>query len=387
MLRIAIQENDETVVIKLDGRIVWPWVAELSHVWAETAPRLSSRKLSLDVRNVTYMDADGKRALADIYALTSAEFVANTPWTRYLAEEIAANARDRVAGKTLLRRGDNPMHPATKTGHGSAQELSSKESITDADRQSIEDDLRHTLDRAELTLHYQPKINIATGAVVGAEALSRWLHPLRGSIPPARFIPIADSSGMILPIGAWVLREACAQARTWANAGMPARTVAVNVSAAEFQSENFLENLFATLSSTGLDPGSLELDIAEDVLSNDPKHAKTILKSARDKGVRVSVDNLDLDHCSFGVLRKLPLNALKVDRSCVRRMTGNPDKTAFLKAIISTGQSLNLRVIAEGVETAEDLAFLREHHCDEAQGFYFGQPVPPWQLGKQPPAR
>jgi EAL domain-containing protein (putative c-di-GMP-specific phosphodiesterase class I) len=256
------------------------------------------------------------------------------------------------------------------------------------ERQSIEEDLRYALKKKEFTLHYQPKIDIGTGTITGVEALLRWMHPTRGCVPPLKFIRVAEDCGLILPIGTWVLREACAQARAWINQGLPFTTMAVNVSAVQFRDEHFLENIFAALSETGLDPGFLELELTESVLMQQPELATSILKILRDKGVVVSVDDFGTGYSSLSYLKKLPLDILKIDQSFVHQLSEHPDDAAIAIAIISMGQSLNLRIIAEGVETAEDLAFLKEHGCDEAQGFYFSHAVSAEQfthLLNQPP--
>jgi len=206
------------------------------------------------------------------------------------------------------------------------------------------------------------------------------MHPTRGTVLPGQFIPIAEKSGMMLPIGAWGLGQACMQARTWADAGMPAKTMIVNVSGEQFQRGDFLEALFAVLNSNGLDPGSLELDLTETVLLNHPERTAFILKSLRDKGVMVSVDNFGTGRSNLSSIQKLPISALKIDRSFVRQITTVPGGASTVGALIDLGRSLNLRVIAQGVETPEDLEFLWAHNCDEAQGNYFSRPVPPDQL-------
>ena len=289
---------------------------------------------------------------------------------------------DGLDAETLIKNADTAMYQAKKNGRQGYQFYRPEMNDRAVDHQSIEQGLRGALERNELTLHYQPKIDLRTGAITGAEALSRWIHPTRGSVPPGQFIPIAEESGLMLPIGAWALREACMQARAWADAGMPAKTVAVNVSGTEFRSGDFLDGLFAVLSATGLDPGSLELDLTESVLMEHPEHTAFILKTLRDKGVHVSVDNFGTGNSSLSSMQKLPLDALKIDRSFVRQITTVPDATTTVGAIITMGQSLNLRIIAEGVETAEDLEFLWARDCDEAQGNFFSRPVPPDQLAR-----
>jgi diguanylate cyclase (GGDEF)-like protein/PAS domain S-box-containing protein len=287
---------------------------------------------------------------------------------------------DGLDAETLIKNADAAMYNSKKSGRRSYQFYRPEMNDRAVNLESIEQGLLHALKRNELTLHYQPKIDLKTGAISGAEALSRWMHPTRGPVPAGRFIPIAEEFGLILPIEAWVLREACMQAHAWMNAGLPVKAMAVNVSGTQFQSADFLDGLFATLSETGLDPGTLELDVTESVLMRHPENAASTLKTLRDKGVHVSVDNFGTGNTSLSNMQKLPLDALKIDRSFVRRITTDPDGTATVGAIISMGQSLNLRVIAEGVETAEDLEFLWEHDCDEAQGNFFSRPVLPEQL-------
>jgi EAL domain-containing protein (putative c-di-GMP-specific phosphodiesterase class I) len=238
------------------------------------------------------------------------------------------------------------------------------------------------LERQELALHYQPKINLRTGAITGVEALIRWTHPTRGLIPPLQFIPVAEDCGLIVPIGAWVLREACGQAQAWADAGLPAMTMAVNVSAMEFRDDNFLENLFVTLGETGLDSRLLELELTESLLMRHPESAAAILQSLREVGIQVAMDDFGTGYSSLGYLRKFPLDALKIDQSFVRQISTAGEDTVIVTAVIGIAQGLKLRVIAEGVETREEVEFLRAHQCDEAQGYYFSRPVPAEQLAK-----
>jgi EAL domain-containing protein (putative c-di-GMP-specific phosphodiesterase class I) len=212
--------------------------------------------------------------------------------------------------------------------------------------------------------------------------LIRWTHRTRGSVPPAQFIPVAEGCGLILPIGAWVLREACKQARAWLDAGLPATTMAVNVSAMEFRDQDFLKRLFFVLDEAELDPRSLELEITESVLMKSAGSTASILQTLREKGVRVAIDDFGTGYSSLSYLRKFPVDALKIDRSFVRQISDANDDTTIVTAVIGMARSLKLRVIAEGVETAEELAFLRAHECDEAQGHYFSRPVLPLQLAR-----
>jgi diguanylate cyclase (GGDEF)-like protein/PAS domain S-box-containing protein len=289
---------------------------------------------------------------------------------------------DGFNAETLIANADTAMYWAKKNGSECCQFYSPELNICALEKQLTRADLRLAMERSELTLHYQPKVDLKTGAFIGAEALSRWNHPTRGTIAPGQFIPLAEESGLILPIGAWVFDEACKQARAWAEAGMPAKTMAVNISGVQFQTEDFLDGLFAAFNRNGLDPRVMELDVPESVLMHDPERTALILKSLRDKGVHVSVDNFGTGNSSLTNLQELPVDAIKIDRSFVRQITTVPGGTAAVEAFIGMARSLDLRVIAQGVETAEDLEFLWEHDCDEAQGNFFGRPVPPDQLTK-----
>ncbi len=289
---------------------------------------------------------------------------------------------DGMDVETLIKNADTAMYQAKKNGCQGCQFYSPELKVCTFESQFTVEDLRCALERNELTLYYQPKFDLKTGTITGAEALSRWNHPTRGIVPPGEFIPFAEESGLMLPIGDWVFAEACTQARAWADASRSAKTMDVNVSGAQFQSGGFLEGLFAVLSKTGLDPALLELDVTESVLMNDPERTVFILKTLRDRGVQVSVDNFGMGASSLSSMQKLPLNALKIDRSIVRQITTVPGGMATVKTVIDMGRSLHLRVIAEGVETAADLEFLWEYDCDEAQGNFFSRPVPPDQLAK-----
>src|SRR5271163_3052737 len=283
---------------------------------------------------------------------------------------------------TLIKNADTAMYQAKENGRQSYQFYKPAMSVRAIERQSIEENLRRALERQEFTLQYQPKINIKSGEITGAEALIRWTHPVRGSVSPAQFIPVAEDCGLILPIGNWVLREACKQARAWVDARLPLATMAVNISAMEFRDENFLEGVFSILEETGLDPGALELELTESVLMKHAESTETILKTLRSRGVQLALDDFGTGYSSLSYLRKFPIDALKIDQSFVRQITTAPDETTIVTAVISMGRSLKLRVVAEGVETQEELAFLQAHHCDEAQGYFFSRPVLPQDFAK-----
>jgi diguanylate cyclase (GGDEF)-like protein/PAS domain S-box-containing protein len=287
---------------------------------------------------------------------------------------------DGLDAETLIKNADTAMYQAKENGRRNYQFYRPEMNIRAVERQSIEEHLRQALERNEFELHYQPQVNLRTRAITGVEALIRWNHPSRGMVPPMQFIPVAEDSGLILPIGAWVLHEACMQAQAWANAGLPRMTMDVNVSPVQFENENFLDDLFAILDETGLDPTSLELEVTEGILMKCPKSKVSTLKILRDKGVRVAIDDFGTGYSSLSYLRKFPLDALKIDQSFIRQLSTTPDETTMVSAIISIGRSLNLRLIAEGIETSEQLAFLQASQCDEGQGYLFGQPMAPWQF-------
>jgi len=289
---------------------------------------------------------------------------------------------DGLDAETLIKNADTAMYQAKANGRQSYLFFKPVMNVQAVERQSIEEGLQRALQRHEFVLHYQPKVNLRTGAITGAEALIRWTHPTRGSVPPAQFIPVAEDSGLILPIGAWVLGEACRQARAWSDAGLPAITMAVNVSVMEFRDHNFLKSLFAILNETRLDPRSLELELTESVLMKHAESTASILQTLREKGVQVAIDDFGTGYSSLSYLRKFPVDALKIDRSFVSQISDAGDDATIVTAVIGMARSLKLRVVAEGVETAEELAFLRAHQCDEAQGYYFSRPAPPDQFAR-----
>jgi len=284
---------------------------------------------------------------------------------------------DGPDAETLIKNADTAMYQAKENGRQSYQFFKPAMKVRAVERQSVEESLRRALQRQEFKLQYQPKIDLATGAITGAEALVRWMHPTRGLVSPARFIPIAEDCGLILPIGAWVLREACTQARAWLDKGLRVSTMAVNVSAMEFRDDNFLESLFGILRDTGLDPEYLELELTESVLMKRAESTASILQILRERGVKIAIDDFGTGYSSLSYLRKFPVDALKIDQSFVRQISTVGDDTTIVTAVIGMARSLKLRVIAEGVETLEELEFLRAQKCDEAQGFYFSRPIPP----------
>jgi diguanylate cyclase (GGDEF)-like protein/PAS domain S-box-containing protein len=289
---------------------------------------------------------------------------------------------DGLDVETLIKNADTAMYQAKENGRQSYQFFKPAMNVRAVERQSIEGSLRRALERQEFAVHYQPKINLRTGEISGAEALIRWSHPTRGLVSPAQFIPVAEDCGLILPIGNWILGEACKQAQAWVEAGLRLGTMGVNISAVEFRNENFLEGVFAILNDTGLNPHLLELELTESVLMKRPESTASVLQALRAKGVQVAVDDFGTGYSSLSYLQKFSIDALKIDQSFVRRISTAPGETTIVTAVIGMARSLKLRVVAEGVETLKELEFLQAHQCDEAQGYYFSRPVAPEQFAK-----
>ncbi len=289
---------------------------------------------------------------------------------------------DGLDAETLIKNADTAMYQAKANGRQGYKFFKPAMYVRAMERQSIEESLRRALERRELTLHYQPKVDLGSGRITGAEALLRWTHPTRGSVAPAQFIPVAEDCGLILELGRWVLREACGQARAWVDAGLPFKTMAVNISAIEFGDERFLDGVFAVLAETGLEPRSLELELTESVLMKRAVTTQALLKTLRASGVQLAVDDFGTGYSSLSYLSKFAIDSLKIDQSFVRQISTTPDESSMVSAIISMARSLRMRVVAEGVESAEELAFLQDQKCDEAQGFLFSEPLPPEQFAR-----
>jgi len=277
--------------------------------------------------------------------------------------------------ETLIKNADTAMYHAKESGRDNYQFFGSGMSLAGVERESLEGQLRYVLERQELLLHYQPKINLATGAITSAEALLRWQHKERGLLFPEQFLSIAEDSGLIVAIGHWVLREACRQTREWRDAGLLTVPMAVNVSSLEFRNEQFLEGVRVALKNTSLDPSYLELELTEGVLMRHADSTSETLEQLKAIGVRLAVDDFGTGYSSLSYLTQFPVDTLKLDRSFIQNVVTDTDQAVIANAVIVMGKALKLRVVAEGVETLEQLAFLQAHGCDEGQGYYFSPPV------------
>jgi diguanylate cyclase (GGDEF)-like protein len=280
---------------------------------------------------------------------------------------------------TLLKNADAAMYRAKDHGRSNFQFYTSEMNERVNERLALENALRRALERNELALHYQQKVSLKTGQICGAEALVRWLHPEWGLVRPARFIPLAEETGLIVQIGELVLREACRQTRAWMDAGLNPGVVSVNLSVRQFRQEGLVRAVSRILEETGLDPAQLEMELTESMVMGNVDAAIAVLQGLKQLGVTLSVDDFGTGYSSLSYLKDLPIDTLKIDRSFVRDIgKGEEAEDGVLaQAIISLGHALHLKVIAEGVETDAQLRFLRRHGCDEVQGFYHGEPVPP----------
>jgi len=297
---------------------------------------------------------------------------------------ISLHPQDGPDVDTLLKNADVAMYRAKEAGRNNFQFFTTEMNQLVNDRLQLEISLRRALERKEFLLHYQQKVNLKTGALVGSEALLRWLHPEWGLVRPARFIPLAEETGLIVQIGEWVVEEACRQNRAWQVEGLDPGVVSVNLSARQFRQEGLVRAVSRILGATGLDPSALEMEMTESMVMHNAEAAIAILQGLKSLGIALSVDDFGTGYSSLAYLKDLPIDTLKIDRSFVRdiKAGGDPGEGVLAQAIISLGHALNLKVIAEGVETDAQVRFLAKHRCDEVQGFYYGEPVAPEAFAK-----
>lgn len=275
---------------------------------------------------------------------------------------------------TLMQHADTAMYHAKNNGRNNFQFFDPEMNARAVERQTVESDLRSALSRNEFLLHYQPKVNLRTGDITGAEALLRWQHPRRGLLLPDQFVRVAEDAGLIPAIGSWVLRQACIEAKKWLGR-RPSVSVAVNVSALEFRNKSFVEDVRRILEETGLPPSCLELELTETVLMRNASSSTEVLGALKEMGVRLAVDDFGTGYSSLSYLQRFPIDILKIDQSFVQNIQGTGAKGVIVTAVIGLGAGLQQRVVAEGVETHEQFAFLDAQNCEEGQGFYFSRPL------------
>jgi diguanylate cyclase (GGDEF)-like protein len=278
-------------------------------------------------------------------------------------------------GETLIKNADAAMYSAKESGRNMFRFFTEEMNTQALERLTLENSLRMALERNELFLMYQPQVDISSGKIAGLEALIRWQHPEMGLVPTDKFIRVAENTGLIIPIGEWVLKTACSQARKWQEEGLLAVSIAVNVSAIQFRQEGFRELIKRVLQETGIAPQFLELELTESLLLTNADVMFSVLQELKDMGLKLAIDDFGTGYSSLSYLRRFPVSKLKIDRLFIRDVATSPDDAAITTAIISMAKSLNLKVIAEGVETEAQMSFLRAHECDEIQGYYFSKPL------------
>ena len=295
---------------------------------------------------------------------------------------IAGFPRDGEDADTLLRNADTAMYRAKDLGRNNFQLYSAEMNADLGERLMIETDLWHAVKRNELVLHYQPKVELATGRIVGMEALLRWRHPTKGMIPPGKFIPVAEASTLITEIGSWVINEACAANKAWQDANLRPVPIAVNISARQLHDKDLVDTIRTALLTTRLRPELLEIELTESAVMMHPDDAINTMARLRGMDVGISLDDFGTGYSSLSYLKRLPVTGLKIDQSFVRDLAFDPDDAAIVRAIVAVAHELMLAVTAEGVETAQQAEFLKAHGCGEAQGYYFARPVPADEMQK-----
>jgi diguanylate cyclase (GGDEF)-like protein len=293
---------------------------------------------------------------------------------------IAFYPDDGSSIETLLANADAAMYFAKQRGRNNFQCFVSGMNTATQEKVRLETDMRIGIEQKQFELHYQPKVNTATGVMHGAEALLRWRHPVHGNIPPAKFIPIAEECGLIGTIGAWVVREACRQARAWQVQGLPPLRVAVNLSPSQFRQGNIVEMIRDALDDAGLEARFLEVELTESAVMTDPEESIAILEKLSTMGVLVSVDDFGTGYSSMSYLRRFPIDKLKIDRGFISEVMSRPEDASIVRAIISLAHSLKLKVVAEGVESPDQLEFLKTLGCDQYQGYHYSPALPPSQF-------
>jgi diguanylate cyclase (GGDEF)-like protein/PAS domain S-box-containing protein len=350
--RLEVEQGDTTVA-RLGGDEFTILLTEIKHI--KDAAKVAQRILDL---------------FNEPFAIESQEVFITT------SIGISVYPDDGDTVDALLKHADTAMYHAKDQGRNNYQFYRESMNITTIERLDLENKLRRAMDKKEFVLHYQPQLDTKTKRITAVEALIRWMHPDKGMLLPMTFIPVAEETGLIIPIGEWILHTACTQNKAWQQAGLPPIRVTVNISSVQFSQKNFVKMVGKVLKESGLDPQYLELELTETILMQTTDTAVTTLKELKSLGIRLSIDDFGTGYCSLNYLKRFPIDTLKIDQSFVRDLSINQEDKAIIHAIIALGHSLNLHVIAEGVETVQQLEYLSEKESDAVQGFLFSKPLP-----------
>jgi diguanylate cyclase (GGDEF)-like protein len=360
------------------GDLLLQGIAERLKTWGreqDTVARLGGDEFLIILTDIKDLSDVASTAERLMNAMTAAFVVQGQSLRIGCCIGISIFPEHGADGETLMKNADAAMFSAKECGRNQFRFFTEDMNAQAVERLTLESSLRLALEKEELFLIYQPQIDVASGAVTGLEALLRWQHPELGSVRPDKFIRIAENTGLIVPIGEWVLKTACSQARKWQDEGLPAVTVAVNVSAVQFRQQGFCDLIRTVLRETGLAPQYLELEMTESLLLENADLTLSVVQELKAMGLTLAIDDFGTGYSSFAYLRQFQVSKLKIDGSFIRDVAVNPDDAAITAAIISMGKSLRLKVIAEGVENEAQMTFLRAHHCDEIQGYYFSKPL------------
>ena len=342
---------------------------------SDTVSRHGGDEFLIVLSEVDELDDAGAIAEKIVRSVSEPHLVSGHELTLTASVGIAVFPEDGQDAQSLIMRADTAMYHAKGLGRNRVAFYTPDMESPDVKRSSMENELQSALDRGEFELFYQPTIDLDSGTISGAEALMRWRHPERGIVPPDQFIPAAEASGLIVPMGRWALREACRQAKDWQNRGLPAIPIAVNVSALQFRTAGFIDDIQQFLRETGLAPRYLQLELTESALMVDTASTTALLEVLKLHGLVLKVDDFGTGPSSLSYLQRCPVDVLKIDQSFVQDIAPSTDGAPLVRAVIAMGKSLGCRVVAEGVETTNQYAYLRAEHCDEGQGYHFSPPV------------
>ncbi len=343
---------------------------------SDTVSRWGGDEFTIIMQNIKLVQDVGKIAKAILGSLSQA--FRHEGYELYIRASLGIsmypNDGDEV--DDILKKADTAMYQAKLHGKNNYKFFSQSMNVASVERLTLETSLRRAIENEEFQLNFQPKVSLSNGKIVGMEALLYWQDPKQDIIiSPGQFIPLAEETGLILPIGEWVIRKACLQNKQWQDEGLCSIPIAVNLSTRQFQQKNLLDVIDQALNDTKLEPRYLELEITESILMDDVEEAIFILKEFKNRGIKISIDDFGTGYSSLNYLKRFPIDKLKIDQSFVRDITVDPDDASITKAVIALGHNMHLEVIAEGVETKDQLIFLYEHQCNEAQGYYFSRPI------------